>query len=358
MAEICELCKSPNDVCFRRYYSTKQGTYYFFSVSKKTTLWAPNGYQLNHLCTHCVELICEGSWVQCMSSSTPPRPYFFNMATLQSTYTTPSVRAAELASMKAAIANMKPSCSVEVGNKYYRTPAANVGKRDYFFKGMNQVLKEKAAAAGTPPPAPLDVSVFQVDDVASFSVTESKLAATMTDMIVKHCGQALCICDGMACVGGNTISFAQGFAKVVSNEYDYERYHMLVHNVRGALGLKNVEFYNRSVVDIIDQARGATSSGIRTPAAFNILFLDPEWGGRDYMQSDGILLTIADIPLEDFILRTFAQCPSCAHVVAKLPCNYNNAHLKKSMTERGFTYRFDDSLPKMTVTFIGRPANS
>lgn len=392
---LCSICKSTADVCFKRYYSTKQGSYYFYSAQKHTTLWAPNRYQFNHLCTRCVELICQASWQKCTSTAHPPRPdYYYNAATGQSTYTLPELHNEELAQFHRAISGIRSSCEVELGNRFYHTPQANVGKRDYFFKGLNDVLRQAAMSVKAPPPPTLDVNMFQIDDVASFSVTESKLAAQMTQMILHYCkNPALSICDGMACVGGNTISFAQSFAKVVSNEFDYERYHMLVHNVRGALNLKNVVFFNRSIVDIIDDpgtinavaggasasvngsveivapgrggeeaflSTGASSATTNTTLStvcggdFNILFLDPEWGGRDYKKSDKILLTIADIPLEDFIQQTFDQCPSCIHVVAKLPVNYNNEHLKKRMLDAGYTYKFDGQLPKMTVTFISR----
>ena len=72
--------------------------------------------------------------------------------------------------------------------------------------------------------------------------------------------------DGMACVGGNTISFAKKFKKVISNELDESRYHMLQYNTREAAGCSsNVEFRNESILDLVKSVR------------FDILFLDPEW---------------------------------------------------------------------------------
>ena len=67
-------------------------------------------------------------------------------------------------------------------------------------------------------------------------------------------------------MGGNTISFAKKFRKVIANELDVSRYHILQHNTKEVAGCSsNVEFRNESVLDLVKQAR------------FDVLFLDPEW---------------------------------------------------------------------------------
>jgi len=76
---------------------------------------------------------------------------------------------------------------------------------------------------------------FIIDEVASFSVTESRSADDMTKVILAHhprgtAGQQmadLTILDGMSCVGGNTISFCQRFKNVLSNELDEGRFGIL-----------------------------------------------------------------------------------------------------------------------------------
>ena len=70
----------------------------------------------------------------------------------------------------------------------------------------------------------------------------------------------------MACVGGNTISFASKFKKVISNELDEPRYHILQKNTREVAGCGgNVEFRNESILELVKSVQ------------FDILFLDPEW---------------------------------------------------------------------------------
>ena len=70
---------------------------------------------------------------------------------------------------------------------------------------------------------------------------------------------------GMACVGGNTISFSKGFKEVVSNELDEGRFKILQHNVGTVAGCSNVDFRNESILDLVKTLR------------FDVLFLDPEW---------------------------------------------------------------------------------
>ena len=71
----------------------------------------------------------------------------------------------------------------------------------------------------------------------------------------------------MACVGGNTISFAntKRFAQVISNELDPNRYNYLYHNVYNVMGLSQVQIYNQSIIDLVRNVK------------FDIFFLDPEW---------------------------------------------------------------------------------
>ncbi len=218
----CFVCKVEFDVQFKRYYSTKNDSYYFYSAEKNISVWAQNAYQFNHLCTRCVETICEASWKQEESKSNPNHPYFFNSATCQSRRDVPQLTH-NTDMLTAAARSTAVSSTVELGNKFYHTPQSLQGKRDYFFKGMQKLLQAKPAAAQLQQASLYEA--FQIDKVASFSVTKSEIATQITDMILQFCknNRTLSICDGMACVGGNTLSFAQHFSKVVSNEFDYER---------------------------------------------------------------------------------------------------------------------------------------
>jgi len=191
---------------------------------------------------------------------------------------------------------------------------------------------------------------IQLDDVAAFSITESSIANSMTKIIGSALGKLrkdnderpIVIFDGMACVGGNTISFSRSFARVLANELDHNRYMMLLHNVKNVLGLQNVEFMNGSILDL------AFSN------EYNVLFLDPEWGGPDYKTKSNLRLTIGDQTVEDFSLQTFQNCPQLELVALKLPTNYDNYFLKEFFTSRGYSYVLYSSFKNMTLTLLHR----
>ena len=229
--ETCFVChlKVPPENSFKRYFSTKNSSYYFYSVEKNTSVWALNEYQFNHLCTRCVETICEASWKQHESRTHANQIYYYNHATCQSRSEVPVLSSSSdvLAGLTAVAKSCPETANITLGNRFYHTPQRLCGKRDYFFKGMKSLMTTRPGASTSQQPM-LSFDSFQIDDVASFSVTKSEVAVQITQMILDFCQKkgnsaGLSICDGMACVGGNTLSFAQHFSKVVSNEYDYER---------------------------------------------------------------------------------------------------------------------------------------
>jgi adenine-specific DNA methylase len=208
------------------------------------------------------------------------------------------------------------------------------GKRDFLFRGYDPAKKSK----------------FIIDEVAAFSVTESQSADEMTRVILaefpKDSGMKsasdLVILDGMACVGGNTISFSKAFKRTLSNELDEGRFKILRHNVVEVMGCSNVEFFNNSILDLVKDVE------------FDVLFLDPEWGGPSYKDSSSLRLSISDVAMEDFVLKVFHDFPGVSMVALKLPVNYDNAYLKSFADSNGLSYQFFVKFRKMTLTILKR----
>jgi 16S rRNA G966 N2-methylase RsmD len=214
-----------------------------------------------------------------------------------------------------------------------------IRSRDELFRGIPSNLRNQ----------------IQLDSVATFSVTESEMADQMTKTILKHYSSSslmhkemneLKILDGMACVGGNTISFAKFFPSVLSNEFNESRYNMLVNNVKNVMNQQNVQFFNGSILDLAFQE------------SYDILFLDPEWGGPDYKFKRNIKLTISDMPLEEFCLNVFEKCTNVEMIALKLPVNYHNVYLRDLMKSKNVTYIFDNTFDKMTLTVLLRPPHN
>jgi 16S rRNA G966 N2-methylase RsmD len=208
-----------------------------------------------------------------------------------------------------------------------------IRSRDFLFRGIDGNLRKN----------------IQVDEVATFSVTESHMADQMTSKILNYCQQNLHleysnlrIFDGMACVGGNTISFAKSFPSVLSNEFNSSRYQMLVNNAQTVMQLHNVEFFNESILEL-----AFTQS-------YDVLFLDPEWGGPDYKFKKNLRLTIGEVAVEEFCLNVFERCPAVSVIALKLPVNYDNRFLRNTMIAKNILHTFDNTFEKMTLTLLRR----
>jgi 16S rRNA G966 N2-methylase RsmD len=196
---------------------------------------------------------------------------------------------------------------------------------------------------------PDDRNKLQLDMTASFSITEGRIADRMsraiTSVISENGDNAneMTIMDGMACVGGNTMSFSKFFKNVISNELNPQRYSMLVNNVQSVMHCENVVFHNQSILDLAINEQN-----------YDILFLDPEWGGPNYRNKNNIRLPISNEYVEDFCLRLFNTCPHVKLIVLKLPENYDNNYIKNFANQNNLKYKFEDNYYKMTLTFISK----
>ena len=169
------------------------------------------------------------------------------------------------------------------------------------------------------------IEKIQMDDTAGFSTTDTTQATIMTDILLKHVGgdNNITILDGMACIGGNTRSFAQKFNRVIANELDTYRHDMLVHNMQEVYEFTNINFHKRDINVLVQEIRGK----------FDILFLDPEWGGPGYKKHDHVLLKIGETPVEQFITDIFDNDTHLSFVGIKLPKNYNREHFVSTVSQ-------------------------
>ena len=160
------------------------------------------------------------------------------------------------------------------------------------------------------PKCVINWDALQIDKVGTYSVTRPRDATKMHHAIYnmwlmvsegKKCGT---VCDGTACVGGDTIQFAQYASQVFAWEIDRGRYEMLVNNL-GVYGLSNVACYNSSIV-----MYGGTA---------DILYLDPPWGGPKYSESDDVELYLDGMNVKDLVINLKERF---VMIVVKVPFNF------------------------------------
>lgn len=168
------------------------------------------------------------------------------------------------------------------------------------FKNVAAALREK----------------LKIDNVASYSVTDSDIADTMTKRIRKYAPDARVITDATACVGGNTASFAREFDVVHAIELDQARAEYLAHNM-ALLGLKNVDVIQGDAIVEVPKLKQ------------DVLFIDAPWlsdktgteagVGKHYRDVDRLELFLGDMLLQD-VCRLFT--PHCRVLALKVPKNF------------------------------------
>ncbi len=208
----------------------------------------------------------------------------------------------------------------------------NSYKRDYLFKNLPEKKRR----------------MIEMDNVSYYSVTDSESADQISEFLVDHLPTKdpaqMTIFDGMACIGGNTFSFAKYFGKVLSNELNPTRFEMLRRNILDVLQIGSIvtSITNMSILD------AAFSTDI---THYDVLFLDPEWGGPDYKNFKELQLKIGEsVLIEEFVLDVFRRRPSCEYVLLKLPLNFDIDHF---VEEIGYPH-FILHLRKMLVILICR----
>lgn len=176
-------------------------------------------------------------------------------------------------------------------------------KRDFFFRHVDYATRCK----------------LQIDDVASFSVTEvtmaNKISKVLLELVDKDTPSRtqgdkcpLTITDGTACVGGNVLSFADHFQNVVAVENNSTRFEMLQNNLRVLDKDSNVVCHCASYLDIMKDVHQ------------QVVFMDPPWGGINYKDQARIPLFLDDVPIQEICerLRHHTQW-----VALKVPTNFD-----------------------------------
>jgi predicted RNA methylase len=177
-------------------------------------------------------------------------------------------------------------------------------------------------------PLPKNLTSYQniLYTPTGISYMTSRIDAELTaGIIISHCNEKnikyndIIITDATTGLGGNTLSFAKLFKHVYAIEKDYNTYKILENNMK-EYGYSNVTLINDDFMNIYE--------------SFNqhVIFIDPPWGGKNYMKHKNLRLKLSDVEIE-YICSLLRK----NIIVLKLPINYDFQYLLTSLSESHVT---------------------
>jgi len=186
-----------------------------------------------------------------------------------------------------------------------------------------------------------DIKLF---NVSIYSVTPPIEAKKISDMIKNifygffkyniHKINNLCITDGTANVGGNTINFSDNFNKVNTIEIEDEVFNALKHNCINVYNRKNINFYLGSCLDVIPKLKQ------------DIIFIDPPWNGALYKSYDNIHLFLGNTDIIDIIKEWYNKKYAKLYII-KCPANLDFEPFIKN-----YKHIFIEKLKNYNVIYI------
>jgi 16S rRNA G966 N2-methylase RsmD len=160
------------------------------------------------------------------------------------------------------------------------------------------------------------INNLKIDNESIHYISIRDVSEEITKIIKYHCEKLKINCeessilDGTAGVGGNTLSFAYDFKKVYAVEIDKLRSDYLNNNIT-VYKFNNIEVYNDDCLNLYNNLE------------YDVLFLDPPWGGRDYKRKELIQLKLSGRTIETVCKEVFDCNKKCKLIVIKIPFNFD-----------------------------------
>jgi 16S rRNA G966 N2-methylase RsmD len=157
----------------------------------------------------------------------------------------------------------------------------------------------------------LDYSKLQTTEEGSYSITRRRDAERILNILrnVFPTMKTMTITDATACIGGDTLNFANQFAHVHSIEVKESNFKALSNNVE-VYGFQNVTLHHADSTKFFNWNT-------------HILYIDPPWGGKDYRKHENLDLFLSEKRLDVWIEEILIRRNRPHYVILKLPVNYN-----------------------------------
>jgi 16S rRNA G966 N2-methylase RsmD len=153
----------------------------------------------------------------------------------------------------------------------------------------------------------IDINKMSITEESKYSVTRPVEANVISNMILREFNFNSIILDGTSNIGGNVISFSKYFKNIIGIEYKQHNFDALKKNIK-LYNIKNVEIIHGDTLEYFEKLK------------YDILFLDPEWGGPAYKQYDLLDLKLGNLPIYE-IIKIMKKLGKLG-IVFKLPINF------------------------------------
>ena len=202
-----------------------------------------------------------------------------------------------------------------VGTRIHQVKATDlqwIAKRPYRKAKIHYLFSQETPAFH---------EAVKYDEVSLYSATD-QLTARATARVLRTLPgvtAASTVTDATACIGGNTLEFARAFAHVHAVELEPVRASMLRHNLAWLQLDKSVTVHEADYCDL------------QATLCQDVVFLDPPWGGKRYKQQERVRLYLSDRDVGDLCGAILLHT---AHVVVKVPCNFDVRHFAQTVQQR------------------------
>lgn len=142
------------------------------------------------------------------------------------------------------------------------------------------------------------------DTEGMFSLSYKEDADILSNIIKDKFGD-IKILDSTSGIGGNAISFGLHFSNLIAIEINKERFKYLENNIK--VFNINATLYNDDMLNHLNND-------------YDLIFIDPPWGGPNYKLEKLISLSLGNIKLKD-LTQKIKELNKI--IVYKLPFNYN-----------------------------------
>lgn len=200
---------------------------------------------------------------------------------------------------------------------------------------------------------PLDncnnIKNLKYDNEGLYSISHPESADTISKKIklFEKSGINLqTIIDATAGLGGNTLSFAKYFDKVISIEIDEKRFNHLQDNVK-CYKYENIILYNQDFFNVLSNLDHTVDA----------IFIDPPWGGPNYKYDDNLEIKLSEYDLSKVckIINEYMYNNSKVKmIIFKLPYNYDINNILKDNKFIKYHVNFKDGNINYLIILINQ----